>query len=167
MGKSPKYADSDGLRTATNRPQVQHFTLGEQSGVTMALHVDTSWFHKASGVSLSSPQPTTIPTPTFLSWGFLLADHAHCRVLPRNRAETCGLPVRQPSPGTAPTSLSEPTLVSDTGFFGSHSRQMGVDLGIQHIAQTGHEHEEHEPAMDAIVQQGHRSGILKPVPEQG
>jgi hypothetical protein len=44
---------------------------------------------------------------------------------------------------------------------------MGVDLGIQHIAQTGHEHEEHEPAMDAIVQQGHRSGILKPVPEQG
>ena len=55
MGKSPKYADSDGLRTATNRPQVQHFTLGEQSGVTTALHVDTSWFHKASGVSLSSP----------------------------------------------------------------------------------------------------------------
>jgi hypothetical protein len=55
IGKSPKYADSDGLRTATNRPQVQHFTLGEQSGVTTALHVDTSWFHKASGVSLSSP----------------------------------------------------------------------------------------------------------------
>lgn len=64
--------------------------------------------------------------------------------------------------------LRSPTVLeSDTGFFGSHSHQMGVDLGIQHIAQTGHEHEEHAPAMDAIVQQGRLSGILKPVPEQG
>lgn len=64
--------------------------------------------------------------------------------------------------------LRSPTvLVSDTGFFGSHSHQMGVDLGIQHIAQTGHEHEEHGPAMDAILQQGRLSGILKQPPAQG
>jgi len=52
-------------------------------------------------------RPTTIcKTPTRLSWGFFLGDHACCPVFLRVHAETCGLRPLHYQAGSAPGFLS-------------------------------------------------------------